>query len=449
MVIVIICFTALCSSIFFSLFKREGILISNVINLITISILSVYTLFLNEINIANVITVAYPDNIIISLVGFFIVLLTLYEKPSSWRESQVSGLYFFVFLVSYVLFGLEDWINVFICYKIVVLAYYSLLSERKDKSSKNLFIFEMLRSIVLMMAIVFYFLGTQSFIFYQPNIVNQDFFLVSLVLFALFTAMELGLFPFHFWFEELLKKKKGEKQTFYVFVRKIIFSYFMIVTLKSLSLACDSSSGEIFLSIIKIYVLINIVAGSFFLLVQKNVVEIVSSFAMLNMGLAYLCIILRGSKPFKEYLAFYLFCTLVPLLGISLANGIVCIQEKGECSMKRFCSLITNNFWLGTFFVVFLLTLAGFPLTVGFPSKLLLSLGLFEMGGNELLVGLVFMFFFPMQASFKIIGYMFSEPREKIKTISLGRRHLWTYAVLAFLMVVGGVSPPLFLITHK
>ena len=442
--IIITWLATLCSSAFAALFRREGSLIANGINLFAVSLVSLYTLFVNEINIIDAITIAYPDSILLSLVGFFIILLILYGDIRSQKDSQIGILHSFIFLSSYILLGANDWMGVFICYKLIVLIYYSLLERKDDGSSKNLFTFEMLRSVILVLAIIFYFLGTSTFALFQPMVINQDFFLISLIFFLLFTAMELGLFPFHFWFEDVLGKSNTENLIFYVLIRKIILSYFMIVTLGKLSVNCEPLYGEVFLTIVKGYVLINIVAGSLFLLVQNKLVEIISSFAMINMSLAYLCMALGEEHFAKERIIFYIFCTLLPLLGIGLINSAVHGMKKCDGSLKQFGNIIANNYWLGFYFSMFLLAISGFPLTMGFFGKLLICLDLLEIMGKELLAGLLFMFFSSMQVSFKIIGYILSSIGEKTEDLNLERKHLWIHTVLVLAVGLGGTIPYLF-----
>ena len=445
-IIIIGCFATLCVSIFSS-FARKGAWFSSGLNLAMVFLLTVCTLYMGEMNAPGIIAIAYPDNIALSMVGFFTVLLIFYGEPGFRRESRVACLHSLVFLMFYVLLGTHDWLNVFVCYKLVALAYYSLLDTKDDRTSKNLFVFEMLRSVVLISAIMFYFLGTWSFNFYQPMVANQDFFLVSLIFFLLFAAMELGLLPFHFWLEDLFVQGKDKKMTFYVLIRKIIFSYFLIVTLEKLSISCEPGHKEIFVNVVKGYILVNIVAGSFLLLVQKDMVEIISSFAMINISLACLCIVLEKGILSKGHLLFYLFCTVLPLLGISLINNAVC-AKTGERSLEKFCAVVANSRRSGIYFSIFLLALAGFPLTMGFSGKLLLYLDFLEIAGKGLFAGLVFMIFSSMQTGFKIVGHVFAGMGDKIKDEILDKKHLWVHSVLAFLVILGGVAPSLFLTMH-
>ena len=446
---IIVCFAALCGSIFTSFLKEKGIFISNGINLIVTLFLSIQTLFLNEINFFGIITITYPDNVVLSFLGFINVISIIYGDLRCQRETQTAILHSFIFLTSYVFLGFSDWINIFICYKLIVLGYYSLLDTKDDKSSKNIFISEMQRSIILVLAIIFYFLGTKSFSFDQQAVANQDFFLISLSLFALFTAMEMGLFPFHIWLRAFLEKNRKEKLNFYILSRKIIFSYFMIETLAQLSMACEPAYGELFLNIIKGYVLVNIIVGSIFLLIHKNMMKIISSFAMINMSQGYLYIILRQKEIFKEHLIFYLFCTLLPLLGISLVSDIIYNRENNDYSYKKFAGMILNNPHPGIYFSVFLLAMVGFPLTMGFSGKLLLFLDMLVMEKQALIIGLIFIYFFSMQVGLKTVGYMFSKNKQVIEKVELDRRHLWIHPVLAFLVAMVGLAPSLFLTMPK
>ena len=434
----------LCGSIFSSLLKKRSGLLSNTINLIAISVLSIYTFLLDEINIMNVIMIEHPGNVALSFIGFIAVLFILYGEMDSQERAQVAILHFFAFLASYVVLGSYDWISVFICYKLVVLSYCSLLDFEEGKSSKNIFVFEMLRSITLIWAIIFYFLGTGVFDFHQQVVMNQDFYLVSLIFFLLFVAMELGLFPFNFWFEDMMVKAGKESLVSYVLIRKVLFSYFMVVILDRMSEACDPAYREIFLNVIKGYVFINILVGGFFLLIQDRMVKIISSFAMVNMSLAYLCIASGQEELLERNLLFYLFCTLLPLFGMVLLNNAACAKEKCSYSLKQFCGVISNSRWMGIYFSIFLLAVAGFPLTTGFSGKLLLGLELLDMMEKELLVAWLFVFFSSVYASLKIISYIFSCSGDKVENMVPDRKYFWVHTVLIFLVIFGGMFPSLF-----
>ena len=442
---ILVCFIALCGGVFASILKKKGIFFSNCINLIVTFFLSVQALLLSEINFFGIIAIGYPNNIVLAFLGFLNMVSIVYGNLRCQRAAQTSILHSFIFLISYVLLGTSDWINVFICYKLIVLGYYSLLNIKDDESSKNIFIFEMQRSIILALAIVFYFLGTKSFSFYQQTVANQDFFLISLILFTLFAAMELGLFPFHVWLRTFLEKNKKEKLNFYILIRKTIFSYFMIVTLAHLSANCEPFYGEIFLKIIQGYVLTNIVMGSIFLFFHKNMMKIISSLAMINMSQGCLYIVLREREMFEERLLFYLFCTLLPLLGISLMSNVIYNKENNDYSYKKFGSILVKNPPLGIYFSLFLLAIVGFPLTMGFSGKLSLFLNLLGMEKQVLIVGLIFIYFFSIQVGLKIAGYMFLKNEQEIEKIELNKKQLWVHVVLASLVIVVGVAPSLFL----
>ena len=443
--VILFSFFILCVSIFVSLVKKNGSIISNGINLVTVSALSIYTLCLNEVNVFGIIELSHPGNILLAFVGFSIVLLICYGDLTSRKYCQIGGLYSFIFLTSYILLGTSDWINVFICYKLSVLTSFSLLEIKNNKLSKNFFVFEMLRSCVLILSIVFYFAGTLGFSFHNFSVVNQDFFLVSLMLFALFAGMELGLFPFHFWFENLLERAKEEKTAFYIFIRKIIFSYFMVTILQKLSMECDPVYEYIFLNFVKVYALVNIIIGIFFLLIHKNIIKIISSFTVINISLAYLCIILRQDEFSKIHLIFYIFCVFLPLLGMSLMNNSIFIKERDGFSFKKFAGLVVSNPWSGAHFFIFLLGVAGFPLTLGFSGKIMLYLDLLRTKEKWIVVILLFVLFFSMQVGFKIASQMFSSSKEKAEKINLCKKHLWIHAILALGIIVGGVAPSLFL----
>ena len=446
-------FFSLCLALFLSFVRRIGTKLATGINILSTALLSLNSFIVPKLSWIHpegekILEIYKPDTIALSVIGIVIIIL-IGCKNNQNRKNVLTGiLYSFILFISYIFLGVKDWISIFICYKIILLTSYSSIGIPKKGLIfvKKIFPLNIFQTTALILGIFFFFLGTGDFSFYKVEVANQDFFLLSLILFSLVLAIELGLFPFNTWPEEVLKYGRIDKVAFMLIARRTIVCYFFIVTIQDLYTAHSLVYREIILNILKIYILANFIVGSIILLKTKNIINLLSTILITNMGLVFLAIGPTRDEFFKDHLFFYLFSMSITLIGISFTIDAIYPKEETDYRLEKLRGLFSYHHGLGLQLSILLLSLICFPPTIGFTGKFLFYSNLLGKNIDGFIMALIVLSLIPIQSGFKIFNFIFLKTDQDQPSIELSeKRHQGIRYIVVFLVIIGGIVPSLFL----
>ncbi|VFP83595.1 proton-conducting transporter membrane subunit [Buchnera aphidicola] len=208
---------------------------------------------------------------------------------------------------------------------------------------------------------------------YYPSIMygNITFFGIILVLFSLF--LKLSLFPLHTWAPGIYQYTNSCALIYFSTVTKIsILSilmrfFYYIPYLNKITLL------YVILYSIAIF---SILFGNLIAVIQVKIHRLMGYLSISNLGLLLILLLIYSQNKYlliTKYIYIYLFGYLIGLLGFFGIKSIVDfnIFTKNIDNIKN--NSLTGLFWydpvLGIMMTIILLSLSGFPLTIGFWGK--------------------------------------------------------------------------------
>ncbi len=185
----------------------------------------------------------------------------------------------------------------------------------------------------------------------------------------------------------------------------------------------------------------SMIAGNLLALLQNNVKRLLAYSSIAHMGYLLVAFVAGGSSA-AEAVTFYLATYFVTSLG---AFGIVTLlsdSEKEAEDLEDYRGLFRHHPWLAGILAAMMLSLAGLPLTAGFPGKFYLVAAGVAGARWALVVILVVTSTIGLFYYLRVVAVLFARrtqaPRPGAEPPLAGRI---TVAVLAFLLVWLGVLP--------
>nr|QPN54217.1 NADH dehydrogenase subunit 2 [Heterodoxus spiniger] len=229
--------------------------------------------------------------------------------------------------------------------EISMILFSSLLMEKEKNSIKSILyiLFQSIPSSLFLMLNIFF----------QKQIITNE--LMILVFFLL--AMKIGIYPFHWWFFNLVENLNWMSFFFFNSIVKLIPTLVFIFLMKSE------------MSKILIFFLLVSMSLSMFSLPLKSVRMILSFSSMIHFSWIILCSILSVSY-FQWYILVYI------LMFIMLINMLMNFKEV--YNLKEFFSALMMKSNFSIVYILFLLfSFMGIPPLLGFLMKMFVVYGLY------------------------------------------------------------------------
>ncbi|WP_343126650.1 proton-conducting transporter membrane subunit [Buchnera aphidicola] len=216
-------------------------------------------------------------------------------------------------------------------------------------------------------SIFLYFFSGLNFFTYFLMIMS-----ILLIIFSLF--FKLSLFPFHFFILDIYKYVFSPILIYYSVASKISIVLFLV---RFFSKIYYLRNVSILYQILFFVLMISIFYGNFMAYFQKNIKIVLSYTSISQIGI--ILMILLNNPFLSQIFPEFLIGVMSYILGIICFFSILSIIEYFQITQKKL--LIDSNsliglFWyspfLGSALVVLFFLFSGFPLTLGFWSKLYL-----------------------------------------------------------------------------
>jgi NADH-quinone oxidoreductase subunit N len=195
---------------------------------------------------------------------------------------------------------------------------------------------------------------------------DDAYWLTGLALLFTGFGFKLSVVPFHMWAPDVYEGAPAPVAAFVAVVSKgaalaLLLRYFLT--------AGGYASGSVLVAI-QVVAVASMLAGNLLALLQNNVKRLLAYSSIAHLG--YLLVaLLAGGRMAAEAVAYYLAAYSVMTLG---AFGVIAALsasggEEDVDTLESYGGLLWRRPWLGACFTIMLLSLAGFPLTMGFFAK--------------------------------------------------------------------------------
>ncbi len=360
---------------------------------------------------------------LISVITFFIILISYsYNKRRLIKYNEYYVLLFFAQAGLIALVSSYNLLIIFIAFEIFSFSSYILTGIVKDRLSseavfKYLFTGIIASSIGLLGIALLYGASGTLFIDKMIKTGTNDIVIISgFILFLINVFFKFSLTPFHIWTPDVYEGAATPVSAYFSVAPKIAI---IVLVLRFINL-------DIFLvlnlkTIFWLIAAITILWGNFVALKQKNLKRLMAYSAISHSGYIAMGFLLPYELAYK-YLLFYgisyLFLNIIAFSFISyLTEG-----SSDDVEIRSIAGLSKKRPFESFVFSLALISLAGFPPTVGFFAKFYLFIALIESGYLwitliAILGTLVSVFYY-----FRIIMYLcFKEGEKEFKFDILGK----------------------------
>lgn len=391
----------------------------------------------------------------IRLIGIFNCAILFLNGHSSLQKVRSLLVFGFVYLASIFLFGATEFITFYVSLEILSILSYSVIAFSNPRFSKEssmkFYIQNVIISAIFLLSISLFYGSTGSLGFQDIDVKNQYLFILSLSFVFVVACFKLSIFPFHSWIDDVYSSVEKAHSAVALMINKLILSYVFIILLQKLIAECAPYYQKIFVQGITILAIFSSFYGNMMALVQKRLKKIIVYSTLAHSGYIFMTLCLGPSEEFEKQLIFYLIFYFLSIVGAFLAiDSFIRNREKGGDYYEALRGGFYRNKFGAICLMVFMLSLAGFPLTVGLYVKYFLFSNYFLEGyiteALFILSSTVIGFFYYG----KIILMLFIEiPSDKTdKTdvaIEENLRTSFIQLILAVIIVLGGIWPSFFL----
>ncbi len=387
--------------------------------------------------------------------GAILTLLinTAYFKSRNYYNGEYFALILFSVFGMMILAHSNELVTAFIALEIASLSVFALVGYHKyNKVSSE----AMMKYMILgSMTGAFFILGT-AFIYGAVGSTNlediaayvnvpaeKDLVLVLIGgIFIMVTILfKMGAVPFHSWVVDVYQGAPFPVTMFMASTFKIAL---FAIALR-LSLIDFASLNIVWSEILQVITVLTLIGGSFLAITQKSIKRMLAGSSVVHSGymlIAYSSIGL-GSDMAAPAIMFYLISYFLSAAGAFGILSFIATGSKKMMTYEDFKGFSERRPYLSAMMAIFMLSLSGFPSTIGFLGKFYIFTSAIE-SGQILLAGLgIVTAFISVYYYFKLIAMMYFYPStDQQKKFPFDFSGL-LIGVMAMMVIWGGVGTSL------
>lgn len=392
-------------------FIREHVVLQRVISLVTLTFVSIISMvLLHRIQVQGVLRIDFsgwlPPFGILFVADSFAILLVLVANIVSaicvlyaifTIGERYEKMYFYPFVLLMVAgvngsFLTGDIFNLFVCFEVMLLASYALISLGGEKiqlrESLKYVLINVVASWIFLVALAFLYgtIGTLNMAHISVRVMEAGadplITTVALIFLVVF-SLKAGLLLF-FWLPGSYSEPPTAVAALFAALLTKVGIYALVRTFTLLF----PNNTEVTHTVLGVMAGLTIIAGCMGALAGRDVRTIASYNILIGVGFIVAGLAI-GTEPALQGVTYYLMHDMVAKAMLFLAVGMM-IYVTGETSIDKMSGLIRNYPLFGWLFFLVMCSLAGIPPLSGFLGKVLIGQGAIE-GGNFVLLGLGFL----------------------------------------------------------
>jgi NADH-quinone oxidoreductase subunit N len=316
---------------------------------------------------------------LILLSAFIIIILSYISLKNFFTEKRKEEYYVLIILASLgtaMMVISTHFISFFVSIELLTISLYSLTGYYRDRMKateagiKYLILAAMSSAFLLFgMALIYTVSGTLSFstlatIDIHMNAADTIMMLVGVGMMITGIGFKLGVVPFHMWTPDVYEGASAPVSAFIATISKggviaILFRFFLLADVyhyKNVMLAFT------------VIAVSSMLMGNILGLLQNNIKRLLAYSSIANMGYILVAFI-AGKGAGLQAATFYLTTYAITILGAFGIITLVSLSDDEATDIGNYIGLFWKKPIIASAFTVFLLSLAGIPLTVGFMGK--------------------------------------------------------------------------------
>ncbi len=385
-------------------------------------------------------------------------ILTLLVNSDYFKSrSYFSGEYFALLLFS--VFGMmmlshaHELLTVFISLEIASLSIYTLVGFHKNKrvSSEAMMKYMILGSMtgaifMLGVALIYGAVGSTSLdqiaIYVNTTPLADMTLLIVGASFLMVTIMfKLGAVPFHSW---VIDVYHGAPYPITMFMASTFKIAIFAITLR-LYIVSFTEINFIWIELLQGITILTLIGGSWLAISQNLVKRMLAGSSIVHSGYLLIGIssIGLGSEMAAPAVMFYLIAYFISAVGSFGILSFIASQSKRQMRYEDFKGFANRRPYMALMMSIFMLSLAGFPSTIGFLGKFYIfssaiGSGQILLAGLGILTAFISVFYY-----FKLIAMMYfyeSDDKQKIFPINVSTIII---TIMAITVIWGGIGTSL------
>jgi len=385
------------------------------------------------------------------------ILTLLINNDYFKSRSYFNGEYFALILFS--VFGMmmlshaHELVTAFIALEIASLSIYALVGYHKNNkvSSEAMMKYMVLGSMtgaffILGTALIYGAVGSTSLTEIAIYVANNKHHDMSLLIigssFIMITIMfKIGAVPFHSWVVDVYH---GAPYPLTMFMASTFKIAIFAIALR-LYLVNFGPINSFWSELLQIMTILTLIGGSWLAINQKLVKRMLAGSSIVHSG--YLLIAMSslglGSEMAAPAIMFYLIAYFLSSVGAFGILSFIASQNKKQMTYDDFKGFAQKRPYMALMMSIFMLSLAGFPSTIGFLGKFYIFTSAIE-SGQILLAGLgILIAFISVYYYFKLIAVMYFYPSDAPQKSFPVNISTIVIAIMALLVIWGGIGTSL------
>ena len=385
------------------------------------------------------------------------ILTLLINNNYLKNRKYFNGEYFALVLLS--VFGMmmlshaHELLTVFIALEIASISIYALVGYHKNKRASQE---AMMKYLVLgSLNGLFFMLGTAmiygavgstsltdiSIYTHAHNIQDMKLLMVGASFLMVTILFKIGAVPFHSW---VIDVYHGAPYPVTMFMASTFKIAIFAITLR-LYLVDFYSVNSFWTQMLQAITIMTLIGGSWIAINQKLIKRMLAGSSIVHSG--YLLIALSSiglnSELAAPALMFYLIVYFISAVGAFGILSFIASDSKYQMSYEDFKGFADTRPYMALMMSIFMLSLAGFPSTIGFLGKFYIFTSAIE-SGQILLAGLgILIAFISVYYYFKLIAMMYFYKSDQGRKRFPITRSTILIAIMALIVIWGGIGTTL------
>ena len=385
---------------------------------------------------------------IVSIMNVFMILINGYHSLDRVKNSILIS---YMFMGGVFLLGANDLMTFYVALETIALVGYALVATSNLENSREAAVKYLVQGSIIsgifLLGVAFYLGATNGLTLVGATVVNQEFYAIALGIFILTACFKLGAFPFHAWIADVYSNVSGGNLASNFFISKVVIGYKFITLLQLLLLECDPHFQNVLMMIVQWVAVASAFYGNIMAVVQGQFKRIIAYSSVAHTGYMLMLICLNPDESFEKQLIAYLVVYSLTATGIILILNQFAELNKNKDGRDILKAGFYRNKTLSVMLVIFVLSLAGIPLTAGFSMKYMLFTNFFKEGftleASAIFISTIIGFAYYI----RFVSDLFTEDASKMSlpTIKTRFSESLVHVIILVSIFTIGIAPSLFL----
>ena len=430
--------------------KRDGRVLGFFFNLVA-SLAFFGMLFQqDQYSLSNLVLIDGNKVLLLKITAFLNILMILLNGHENHEKVKSGIIINFMFLGGIFLLGATELITFYVALETIALLSYALVSLSDLSFSREAAVKYLVQgaviSTIFLLGVAFYLGGTGSLDLTAPQVINHQLYAIAVGIFILVACFKLGAFPFHAWMADVYSNVTSGNLAVNFFISKIIVGFKFIIIIQMLIPACEPQFQNVLIKIIQLIAVISAFYGNIIAVAQKQWKRIIAYSSLAHTGYMLMSIALNPDDAFEKQLISFLVLYSLTATGVILILNQFAQVHKNRDYQSILVSGFYKNKGLSVLLIIFVLSLAGIPLTSGFALKYMLFINFFKEGFTIEAVAILISSIIGLSYYIKFVADLFVESEEKMSLPKIhptyGEQVVHLIAVIAIITI--GIVPALF-----